>query len=229
MPKANVFNMAGEKIGEIELSEAIFGIEPNKSVLHDSVKNHLANCRQGTQSALTKGEVSYTTRKPWRQKGTGRARAGYAGSPVWYHGGVAFAPKPRDYSYTLNKKVKRLALKSALSAKAAEAEIVVIDGLKLDEVKTKTFKTFLTKIGVEVKALVVTENVDEVVVKSARNIAGVLGNFERVLFDVEVFHGLLGDDGTDDNVVCGLHQAYTSSILARAALSTTILPLVRIM
>ena len=181
MPKANVFNMAGEKIGEIELSEAIFGIEPNKSVLHDSVKNHLANCRQGTQSALTKGEVSYTTRKPWRQKGTGRARAGYAGSPVWYHGGVAFAPKPRDYSYTLNKKVKRLALKSALSAKAAEAEIVVVDGLKLDEVKTKTFKTFLTKIGVEGKALVVTENVDEVVVKSARNIAGVTTTIASVL------------------------------------------------
>ena len=181
MPKANVFNMAGEKIGEIEISEAIFGIEPNKSVLHDSVKNHLANCRQGTQSALTKGEVSYTTRKPWRQKGTGRARAGYAGSPVWYHGGVAFAPKPRDYSYTLNKKVKRLALKSALSAKAAEAEIVVIDGLKLDEVKTKTFKTFLTKIGVEGKALVVTENVDEVVVKSARNIAGVTTTIASIL------------------------------------------------
>ena len=181
MPKANVFNMAGEKIGEIELSEAIFGIEPNKSVLHDSVKNHLANCRQGTQSALTKGEVSYTTRKPWRQKGTGRARAGYAGSPVWYHGGVAFAPKPRDYSYTLTKKVKRLALKSALSAKAAEAEIVVIDGLKLDEVKTKTFKTFLTKIGVEGKALVVTENVDEVVVKSARNIAGVTTTIASIL------------------------------------------------
>ena len=148
MPKANVFNMAGEKIGEIELSEAIFGIEPNKSVLHDSVKNHLANCRQGTQSALTKGEVSYTTRKPWRQKGTGRARAGYAGSPVWYHGGVAFAPKPRDYSYTLNKKVKRLALKSALSAKAAEAEIVVVDGLKLDEVKTKTVNFSRLRIGV---------------------------------------------------------------------------------
>ena len=181
MPKAKVFNMAGETIGEIELSEAIFGIEPNKSVLHDSVKNHLANCRQGTQSALTKGEVSYTTRKPWRQKGTGRARAGYAGSPVWYHGGVAFAPKPRDYSYTLNKKVKRLALKSALSAKAAEAEIVVVDGLKLDEVKTKTFKTFLTKIGVEGKALVVTENVDEVVVKSARNIAGVTTTIASIL------------------------------------------------
>ena len=173
MPKANVFNMAGEKIGEIELSEAIFGIEPNKSVLHDSIKNHLANCRQGTQSALTKGEVSYTTKKPWRQKGTGRARAGYAGSPVWYHGGVAFAPKPRDYSYSLNKKVKRLALKSALSAKAAENEIVVVDGLKMDEIKTKAFAEFLGKLGVEKKALVITENVDEKVVKSARNIEGV--------------------------------------------------------
>ncbi len=181
MPKANVFNMAGEKIGEIELSEAIFGIEPNKSVLHDSVKNHLANCRQGTQSALTKGEVSYTTKKPWRQKGTGRARAGYAGSPVWYHGGVAFAPKPRDYSYTLNKKVKRLALKSALSAKAAENEIIVVDGLKMDEIKTKAFAEFLGKVGVENKALVVTENVDEKVIKSARNIAGVSTTIATIL------------------------------------------------
>ena len=181
MPIAKVFNMAGEKIGEIELSEAIFGIEPNKSVLHDSVKNHLANCRQGTQSALTKGEVSYTTKKPWRQKGTGRARAGYAGSPVWYHGGVAFAPKPRDYSYTLNKKVKRLALKSALSAKAAENEIIVIDGLAMDEIKTKAFKGFLDKVGVEGKALVVTENVDEKVIKSARNIAGVATTIATIL------------------------------------------------
>ena len=181
MPKANVFNMAGEKIGEIELSEAIFGIEPNKSVLHDSVKNHLANCRQGTQSALTKGEVSYSTRKPWRQKGTGRARAGYTGSPVWTHGGVAFAPKPRDYSYTLNKKVKCLALKSALSAKAAENEIVVVDGLKVEEIKTSVFNSFLKKIGVEKKALVVTESVDEKVVKSARNIAGVETTIASIL------------------------------------------------
>jgi len=181
MPIANVFNMAGEKIGEIELSSAIFGIEPNKSVLHDSVKNHLANCRQGTQSALTKGEVSYTTKKPWRQKGTGRARAGYAGSPVWYHGGVAFAPKPRDYSYTLNKKVKRLALKSALSAKAADSEIIVIDGLKVEEIKTKAFKAFLDKVGVERKALIVTENVDEKVIKSARNIEGVSTTIATVL------------------------------------------------
>ena len=181
MPKANVFNMAGEKIGEIELSEAIFGVEPNKSVLHDSVKNHLANCRQGTQSALTKGEVSYSTRKPWRQKGTGRARAGYTGSPVWTHGGVAFAPKPRDYSYTLNKKVKRLALKSALSAKAAENEIVVVDGLKVEEIKTSVFNSFLKKIGVEKKALVVTESVDEKVVKSARNIPGVETTIASIL------------------------------------------------
>ena len=181
MPKANVFNMAGEKIGEIELSEAIFGIQPNESVLHDSIKNHLANCRQGTQSALTKGEVSYTTKKPWRQKGTGRARAGYAGSPVWYHGGVAFAPKPRDYSYTLNKKVKRLALKSALSAKAAENEIVVIDGLTVSEIKTKPFQSFLAKVGAENKALVVTETVDEKVVKSARNLPGVTTTTATIL------------------------------------------------
>ena len=188
MPKANVFNMAGEKIGEIELSEAIFGIEPNKSVLHDSVKNHLANCRQGTQSALTKGEVSYTTKKPWRQKGTGRARAGYAGSPVWYHGGVAFAPKPRDYGYVLNKKVKRLALKSALSAKAAENEIIVVDGLKVEEIKTKAFQSFLSKLGVEKKALVVTENVDEKVVKSARNIDGVTTTISTILSPYKILN-----------------------------------------
>jgi large subunit ribosomal protein L4 len=181
MPTAIVYNMAGEKVGEVELSESIFGIEPNTSVLHDSVKNHLANCRQGTQSALTKGEVSYTTRKPWRQKGTGRARAGYFGSPVWRHGGVAFAPKPRDYSYTLNKKTKRLALKSALSAKAAGSEIIVIDGLKMDEIKTKTFKTFLEKIDVTGKALVITKEVDENVVKSARNIPGVETTIATIL------------------------------------------------
>ena len=189
MPKANVFNMAGEKIGEIELSEAVFGIQPNESVLHDSVKNHLANCRQGTQSALTKGEVSYTTKKPWRQKGTGRARAGYAGSPVWYHGGVAFAPKPRDYSYSLNKKVKRLALRSALSAKAAGDEIVVIDGLKVDEIKTKPFKAFLEKVGVDGKALVVTENVDEMVVKSARNLPGVSTTTATILSPYMILTG----------------------------------------
>ena len=181
MPKANLFNMAGENVGEVTLSEAVFGVEPNKSVLHDSVKNHLANCRQGTQSALTKGEVSYTTAKPWRQKGTGRARAGYKGSPVWTHGGVAFAPKPRDYSYTLNKKVKRLALKSALSAKAAEEKILVVDGLAVEEIKTAPFKAFLDKIGVDGKALVITENVDEKVIKSARNLPGVTTTTATIL------------------------------------------------
>ena len=181
MPITNVYNMAGEKVGEIELSDAIFGIDPNKSVLHDSVKNHLANCRQGTQSALTKGEVSYTTAKPWRQKGTGRARAGYKGSPVWTHGGVAFAPKPRDYSSTLNKTVKRLALKSALSAKAAEEAIIVIDDLKVEEIKTAAFAAFLKNINVSGKALVVTENVDEKVVKSARNIAGITTTIATIL------------------------------------------------
>ena len=189
MPKANVFNMAGEKVGEVELSEAVFGIQPNESVLHDSVKNHLANCRQGTQSALTKGEVSYTTKKPWRQKGTGRARAGYAGSPVWYHGGVAFAPKPRDYGYSLNKKVRRLAMKSALSAKALEENIVVIDGLKIDEVKTKPFKAFLEKVGVTGKALVVTENVDSMVVKSARNLPGVTTTTAMILSPYMILTG----------------------------------------
>ena len=132
-------------------------------------------------SALTKGEVSYTTAKPWRQKGTGRARAGYKGSPVWTHGGVAFAPKPRDYSYTLNKKVKRLALKSALSAKAAEEAIIVIDDLKVEEIKTAAFAAFLKNINVSGKALVVTENVDEKVVKSARNIAGITTTIATIL------------------------------------------------
>jgi len=181
MPKAIMFNMAGEKIGECELSEAVFGIEPNMSAVHEAVKNYLANQRQGTQSALTKGEVSFTTKKPWRQKGTGRARAGYAGSPVWTHGGVAFAPKPRDYSYTLNKKLKRVALKSVLSAKAGEGEIIVIDGLKMEEAKTKTFKAFLDKVGATGKTLVITENVDETVVKSARNIPGVTTTTATIL------------------------------------------------
>jgi len=186
MPKATVYNMAGQQVGEIELSEAIFGVEPNEAVVHEAVKNHLANCRQGTQSALTKGEVSYTTRKPWRQKGTGRARAGYAGSPVWRHGGVAFAPKPRSYSYTMNKKVKRLALKSVLSAKATEGEIIVIDDLKLDEIKTAAFKKFLNAVGADCKALVITKEVDEKVVKSARNIPGVTTTVASILSTYDI-------------------------------------------
>ena len=186
MPKANLYNMAGEVVGEVELSEAIFGIEPNTVVLHSVIKNHLANCRQGTQSALTKGEVSYTTAKPWRQKGTGRARAGYKGSPVWTHGGVAFAPKPRSYRYTINRKEKRLALKSALALKAAESKIFVVDGLQFEEIKTKACASFLEKLGVTGQAMIVTENVNEVVVKSARNLPGVVTTIATILSPYEV-------------------------------------------
>ena len=181
MPKTNVYDMTGKQVGEIELSEAVFGIEPNESVVHDVVKNHLANCRQGTQSALTRAEVSGGGIKPWRQKGTGRARQGSTRAPQWTHGGVVFAPKPRDYSYTLNKKVKRLAMKSALSAKAAEGNIVVIDAIKMEEIKTKTFKNFLSAVGCDCKALVVTAENDQVVVKSARNIPGVLVAFAGLI------------------------------------------------
>ena len=181
MPKTNVYDMTGKQVGEIELSEAVFGIEPNKAVMHDIVKNHLANCRQGTQSALTRAEVSGGGRKPWRQKGTGRARQGSTRAPQWTHGGIVFAPKPRDYSYTLNKKVKRLAMKSALSAKAQEGNVVVIDAIKMDEIKTKTFKNFLSAVGCDCKALVVTAENDQVVVKSARNIPGVMVTFAALI------------------------------------------------
>ena len=180
MAKANVYNMAGQQVGEIELSEAVFGIEPNQVVVHEVVKNHLANCRQGTQSALTRAEVSGGGKKPWRQKGTGHARQGSTRAPQWTHGGIVFAPKPRDYSYTLNKKVKRLALKSALSAKAAEGAIVVVDELKLDAIKTKPVKQFLDAAGVT-KAVVITPEVNDVVVKSARNIPGVVTTTAKIL------------------------------------------------
>ena len=181
MPSIQVLNMQGAKVGEMELNDSIFAIEPNVAAMHLVVRSILANKRQGTQSALTKGEVSYTTRKPWRQKGTGRARAGYAGSPVWYHGGVAFAPKPRSYSYVLNKKVKRLALKSVLSSKASEGEIVVVDKIALESIKTKDFRNFLSAVKCEGKAVVITPAVDETVVKSARNIPGVLTTPANIL------------------------------------------------
>ena len=171
MPNAKLFNMAGQQIGEVELSAAVFGIEPNQYVVHDVVKNHLANCRQGTQSALTRAEVSGGGRKPWRQKGTGHARQGSTRAPQWTHGGIVFAPKPRDYSYTLNKKAKRLALKSALSDKAAAGNVLVVDGLGMSEIKTKTFQGFLNAVESK-KAVVVTSCSN--VVKSARNIPGVV-------------------------------------------------------
>ena len=173
--------MTGKQIGEIELSEAIFGIEPNEAVVHAVVKNHLANCRQGTQSALTRAEVSGGGIKPWRQKGTGRARQGSIRAPQWYHGGIVFAPKPRDYSYSLNKKVKRLALKSALSAKMASGDIIVIDAIKMDTIKTKTFKEFLNAVGADAKALVVTAEHNDTIVKSARNIPGVTTTFAALI------------------------------------------------
>ena len=174
MSTMKVLNMAGAEVGTVELNDEIFGIEPNTVVVHEVVKNHLANCRQGTQSALTRAEVSGGGRKPWRQKGTGHARQGSTRAPQWTHGGIVFAPKPRDYSYVLNKKVKRLALKSVLSAKASEGKLVVIDAIKMDAIKTADFRKFLTAVGVDGKAVVATAAVDTVVVKSARNIPGVL-------------------------------------------------------
>ncbi len=159
----------------------MFGIEPNESVVHDVVKNHLANCRQGTQSALTRAEVSGGGKKPWKQKGTGHARQGSTRAPQWTHGGIVFAPKPRDYSYTLNKKVRRLALKSVLSAKAQSADIVVIDEIKMDEIKTKKFAGFLSAVNADCKALVVTAEANENVVLSARNLPGVQTTFANLV------------------------------------------------
>ena len=172
MAKAGLYNITGKKVGDFDLNDAIFGVEPNVAVMHAAVKNHLANCRQGTQSALTRAEVSGGGRKPWRQKGTGRARQGSTRAPQWTHGGIAFAPKPRDYSYEINKKTKRLALKSALSVKAGEEEIYVIDELKLDEIKTKSIVKMLEEMNVA-NALLVTAESDNVIYRSARNIEGV--------------------------------------------------------
>ena len=181
MSTINVVSMTGRKVGTVELNDAIFGIEPNQTVVHEVVKNHLANCRQGTQSALTRAEVSGGGKKPWRQKGTGHARQGSTRAPQWTHGGIVFAPKPRSYSYVLNKKVKRLAMKSALSAKLAAGEIVVVNHIKMDSIKTKEFRAFLTAVKADGKALVVTPAVDEIIVKSARNIPGVETTFANLL------------------------------------------------
>ena len=181
MSTVKVLNMAGASVGEVELSEAVFGVEPNMAVVHEAVKNHLANCRQGTQSALTRAEVSGGGRKPWRQKGTGHARQGSTRAPQWTHGGIVFAPKPRSYSYVLNKKVKRLALKSVLSAKAASGSIVVVDNIHMDAIKTKDFRSFLTAVHCDGKAVVITPEVNTTVVKSARNIPGVQTTTAKIL------------------------------------------------
>ena len=188
MSSMKVLNMAGAEVGTVELNDEIFGITPNPVVVHEVVKNHLANCRQGTQSALTRAEVSGGGRKPWRQKGTGHARQGSTRAPQWTHGGIVFAPKPRDYSYCLNKKAKRLALKSVLSAKATEQSVVVIDTIKMAAPKTKEFAAFLNAVGCNTKTLVVTAEVDQNVVKSGRNIAGCQVTFANLLNVYDVLH-----------------------------------------
>ena len=174
MSTIKVLNMAGAEVGSVELCDGIFGIEPNAAVVHEVVKNHLANCRQGTQSALTRAEVSGGGKKPWRQKGTGHARQGSTRAPQWTHGGIVFAPKPRSYSYVLNKKVKKLALTSVLSAKAAEGSLIVEYSIQMDVIKTKDFRNFLSAVKCDGKAVVITPEVNGNVVKSARNIPGVL-------------------------------------------------------
>ena len=173
MPNVSVFDVNGKKVSDIELADGIFGIEPNTSAMHLVVVNYLANQRQGTQSTLTRSEVSGGGKKPWRQKGTGRARQGSTRSPQWYHGGIALGPKPRSYSFSINKKVRRLAMKSAFSAKLAADELIVLDSFALDAVKTKEVAKTLSAINAGKKTLIVLPEKDDVVYKSARNIAGV--------------------------------------------------------
>lgn len=173
MPKINVVDMAGKVVSELELNENVFGIEPNKTAMHSAVVNYLANQRQGTQSTLTRTEVSGGGRKPWRQKGTGHARQGSTRSPQWRHGGIALGPKPRSYRFVLNKKVKKLAMLSALSAKVSGNEMVVVDAIKTDEFKTKTMVAMLKALEAEKKTLIVLDAVDAKVIKSAANIEGV--------------------------------------------------------
>lgn len=181
MPKVSVVDMSGKVTGELELCESVFGAEINKAVLHQAVVAYLANQRQGNQSTLTRAEVRGGGAKPWRQKGTGRARQGSIRAPQWTHGGIALGPKPRSYSYRLNKKYRRIALKSALSAKAQAGEIIVIENLKLDSIKTRDFAAFLKAIDVSGKALVVTPEVSENIIKSARNIPGITTTTATIL------------------------------------------------
>ena len=180
MAKTNLSDMTGKVIGEIELNDSVFGIEPNTAVMHEVVKNHLANMRQGTQSTLTRAEVRGGGRKPWRQKGTGRARQGSIRAPQWTHGGIALGPKPRSYRYTLNKKSRQLAIRSALSAKLAAGAMVVVDNITLPEIKTKAMVSFLESISAK-SALIVTPAVEKNVVLSARNIPGVQTTFASVI------------------------------------------------
>ncbi|MBQ3226731.1 MAG: 50S ribosomal protein L4 [Clostridia bacterium] len=181
MPNAVLYNMEGKELGNYELNAAVFGIEPNKTAIHTVVVSYLANQRQGTQSALTRAEVRGGGIKPWRQKGTGRARQGSIRSPQWTGGGVVFAPKPRDYRTSVNKKVKKLALKSALSAKVLDNEILVLDSIAVEEIKTKTIAEMLKNLKVDTKALIVLPEKDEKVYRSAKNIPGVETSFVGAL------------------------------------------------
>ncbi len=181
MPKISVFDMAGKAVSEIELSDAVFGIEPNAAAMHQAVVTYLANQRQGTQSTLTRSEVSGGGRKPWRQKGTGHARQGSIRAPQWTHGGIALGPKPRCYRLGLNKKIKRLALKSAFSSKVLENSMIVVDKIETAEYKTKTMVNMLKALGAEKKALIVLESADEKVLGSLRNIPGVKTAYANTL------------------------------------------------
>jgi len=186
MPEVKVHDMKGKVVGEVTLSETVFGVKPNNVAVHAAVKNHLANRRQGTQSALTRAEVRGGGAKPYRQKGTGRARQGSKSTPHYTHGGVAFAPKPRDYRYSLNKKLRRLALKSALSQKVSNESVIVVDSIKLKAIKTKDFVKFLSAIGAEGKTLIVTPELSNNIVMSARNIPGVKTTFATMLNTYDV-------------------------------------------
>ncbi|MBN2260225.1 MAG: 50S ribosomal protein L4 [Clostridiales bacterium] len=181
MPKFRVYNLSGEGVEEIELNEAVFGIEPNIPVMHEVVRNYLANNRQGTQSAKTRAEVRGGGKKPFKQKGTGRARQGTIRAPHFVGGGVAFAPKPRSYSFKISKKVRRLAMRSALSAKVNDAELKIVTDFDLNEIKTKNVISILKAIDVQGKTLIVTAGMNDKVVKSARNIPGVAASFVEVL------------------------------------------------
>ena len=173
MPKVDVYDIKGKKVSDVELADSVFGIEPNENIVHSALVNYLANQRQGTQSTKTRAEVSGGGRKPWRQKGTGRARQGSIRAPHWVGGGVALGPKPRSYNYTVNKKEKRLAIKSMLSSKVLENELVVVENLPLKEIKTKEMARILNNLKVEGKAVILLPEKDEIVQKSARNIEGV--------------------------------------------------------
>ncbi len=186
MAKTNLYDMSGKVIGEIELMDSVFGIEPNTVVMHEAVKAHLTNKRQGTQSTLTRAEVRGGGRKPWRQKGTGRARQGSIRAPQWTHGGIALGPKPRDFEKSMNKKARQLAIKSALSAKFQAGAMVVVDNIELQEIKTKSFISFLNNIGAAGKTLVVMPEVRKNVVLSARNIPGVKTTVSGVISTYDI-------------------------------------------